>query len=295
MAPNELSELSLELSSGLDGVVGELNSISSKMVELEPQLTAKVKPIALQMSNVCKQIEALANFFGDAIQKLDTKFTAVVDELRMSTDSRNAALDCTINARAASELQRVCELAKQQENHVKLANVELGDHTLNGNIEAKRKIILDATPLEGDQGNAIKVKRIRNLGRPKDGKSVILVECSDLEARQALFTRCKNSSTNVRASPFLPKFLHSVSVKFNDAYRKVPSLKDNYIRIKFNYERKTMTSLRKKPEEPNWSLVETLKIPIPQEFVTSQVKQITKSKFLTDLEISKLVPAGIDL
>ena len=68
------------------------------------------------MTKLCKQVELQEKLFGNTMQKLDVKFTAACDELRMSAASRNAALDCTINARAASEIQSVCELARQQEN-----------------------------------------------------------------------------------------------------------------------------------------------------------------------------------
>ena len=203
-------------------------------------------------------------------------------------------MDCTINAKAASEVQKVCDLAARQECHIKLSNVSLDPPDLTGSLEAKRRNVLKAIPLEGNLGNEIKTSRIRPIGKPKDGKAIVLVECTDAQSKHALFARCKNSTAEVRATPFLPKYLHTISTKFNEAYRKSPDLENKWIRIKFNLERKTMSVLGK-TQQTDWSLIETLKIPIPQDFVTDHVPQIAKSKFLNTETISKIVPPTVDL
>ena len=245
-----------------------------------------------KVDNVCKQVIVLSKLLGEAVQKLDEKFSAALLDLNKSSESRNAALDCTINAKAVGEVQRVCDMAAKQELHVKLSNVQLDQPTLPGNLDAKRKCIIKATPLEGNLGNDIKANSIRTIGKPREGKSMVLVECADAQAKHALFARCKNSTAEVRATPFLPKYLHMISAKFNEAYRTTPSLEKKWIRIKFNFEKKTMTALQKTPTESDWSVIETMKIPIPQGFVTTQVPQVTKSKFLSDEAISKLVPSS---
>ena len=82
-----------------------------------------------KIDTICKQVIALGNLLGEVVHKLDEKFSAALLELTKDSESRNAALDCTINAKAASEIQKVCDLAARQECHIKLANVALDPST----------------------------------------------------------------------------------------------------------------------------------------------------------------------
>ena len=181
-----------------------------------------------------------------------------------------------------------------KQNSVKLTNLELGDKTLSGNLETKSKIILDAIPADGILGGLIATK-IRKLGKPREGRTMAIVELTDINAKHDLFNRIKNSEKPVRASNWLPGYLHNIVTRLNKAYRALPSMEGQWIKVNLNPDRKLITVLKKNPDATEWTLVETLKVPIPQCYVSVNVPQNCKSKLLDAKTIAELVPKTIDI
>ena len=279
-----------------------MSLLSEQTIELSKKfekLRTDIGNLKLDKTNktYVKELGDYVENFGravlDAYEHLVRKCTSMLLDMQKSTEARNSALDSTINARAISEVQKVCDLAKTQQLQVKLSNVQLDGKPLTGSPDSKSKLVLEKIPLGGDDPGNISFSTIRTIGKPREGSSLVLVECKDQASKQALFKRCKNG--NVRASHFYPKYLHSFSTKLNEAYRNTPSLKDQWIRTRFNFERRTIIVQKKAPEGSDWDLVETMRIPIPKSYVTREVKQIASSKILTETELENTIPSTIDL
>ena len=271
----ELSELSATIGKAYDTFKEAANAASST--------TGKIGPLASALKTYGEAICV-------ALQQLDQK----IHELDKSSLATNTALENFNQSRAANDVQSVCELALKQQNSVKLTNLDLGDKTLTGNLETKSKIVLDAIPADGFLGG-LKATKIRQLGRPRDGRAMAVVELSDMNAKQDLLNRIKNSEKPVRASNWLPSYLHLVVTRLNKAYRALPSLEGQWIKVSLNPDRKVITILKKNPEATVWSVIETLKIPIPQCYLSEHVPQTCKSKLLESKTIAELVPKTIDV
>ena len=232
----------------------------------------------------------------NAIDAIDNKLKRALTSSLKANEKRDAALDASMARDAISEVQKVCQLATQQECHVKVVNVPI-ENTLTGPLESRNKALLEAIPPSTSEDKNICNSRIRTLGKPRDKRSTLIVECKDLESKKALLNRCRRSKEGVRATNFLPKYLHTFSSNLHGAYRNVPSLKGKWISIRYNFQRRNLAVFSHDPSEQgsSWEFVETFKIPIPGDFVTDQVKQIAKSQHITDSEMTLLVPKSIDL
>ena len=271
----ELSELS--------ATIGKAFNTFKEVAGAAKGTSGKVGPLA---SALITYGEAIC----DAIQSLDEK----IHELSKTSLATNTALESFNQSRANNDVQSVCDLATKQQNCVKLTNLDLGDNTLSGNLETKSKIILDAIPADGISGG-LKATKIRQLGKPREGRTMAIVELSDTNAKHDLFARIKNSEKPVRASNWLPSYLHHVVTKLNKAYRALPSLEGQWIKVNLNPDRKIITVLKKNPEASDWTMIETLKVPIPNCYRSEHVPQTCRSKLLDAKTIAELVPKTIDL
>ena len=122
-----------------------------------------------------------------------------------------------------------------------------------------------------------------------------VVELSDMNAKQDLFNRIKNSEKPVYASNWLPSYLHHVVTRLNKAYPALPSLEGQWIKVSPNPDRKAITIFKKNPEATDWLVIETLKIPIPQCCLNEHIPQTCKSKLLDTKTIAELVSKTIDV
>ena len=232
----------------------------------------------------------------NAIDAFETKLSSAITSSLKANEKRDAAMDASLARDAIAEVHKVCQAATQQEYHVKVVNAPI-DKTLSGPPEGRNKALLEALPPSSSGDKNIATSRIRTLGKPRDNKSTLIVECKDLESKKALIDRCRRSKEGLRATNFLPKYLHAFSSNLHAAYRKVPSFEEKWISIRYSFQRRNLSVFSYDPsvQGSSWEFLETFKIPIPAEFVTDQVKQIAKSKHITDPEMSQLVPPSIDL
>ena len=271
----ELSEVS--------ATIGKACGIFSKAAETASNASGKVAP------TLAAALKVYGEAICDAIQELDRK----IIELGKTSLATNSTLDNFNQSSAASDVQQVCDLAVKQQSTVKLSNLELGDQPLSGNLEAKSKVILEAIPTDGIPGG-LKATKIRQLGKPREGRTTAIVELSDINAKNDLFKRVKNSNKPVRVSNWLPGYLHNVVTKLNKAYRALPSMEGQWIKVNLNPDRKLIFVLKKSPDATEWTLVETLKVPIPQCYVSENIPQNCKSKLLDARTIAELVPKTLD-
>ena len=72
-------------------------------------------------------------------------------------------------------------------------------------------------------------------------------------------------------------------------------MEGQWIKVNLNPDRKLITVLKKSPDATEWTLVETMKVPIPQCYVSENVPQICKSKLLEAKTIAELVPKTTDI
>ena len=272
----ELSELTANISKAYEDFKEATKDISKNT-------TGKVGPLANAMALYGEKI-------CQAIQELDRKIL----DLSKTSLATNNALESFNQSRALCDVQSVCDQAVKQQNCVKISNLNLGDKTLSGTLEAKANTIIDAIPADGISGG-LKATKIRQLGKPREGRVMAIVEFSDPNAKHDLLRRIKNSDKPVRASNWLPGYLHHVVTKLNSAYRALPSLEGQWVKVSLNPDRKIITILKKNPEAPDWTVVETLKVPIPNCYISEHVSQTCRSKLLDAKTIAELVPKTIDL
>ena len=93
--------------------------LSKKLEELNEIIQNVVKKFK-KSSRTCAQS---GEVIFAAFNELDKEYYAKMSTMNNSTIALNTALDSTINARVASDVQKVCNMPIKQDNHVKLTNV----------------------------------------------------------------------------------------------------------------------------------------------------------------------------
>ena len=87
----------------------------------------------------------------------------------------------------------------------------------------------------------------------------------------------------------------NVVTRLNKAFCALPSLEGQGIKVNLNPDQKLITVLKKNPEATEWTMIETLKVPIPQCFLSEHILQTCKSKLLDAKTIAELVPKTIEI
>ena len=257
------------LNDGLDSLNAEKTNMNSLKDTLKKIITANLNTTSVLQQYISDTSDAQIH---------------MAKKLRESVKSSNANNDALNLAQTSHVEQKSREL----KNSAEKAKLSFIVHKFKVPAEMKnpstiRKHIKEMTA----EMNAPKHTFTLMKHAPKDNYIPVLFECQDLESRTDLSDCLKNAGyqTSIYNTPILHSFISKArKLYMNASISKFDIQPDQrHILIKTNFACDKLVVLIKDASNKNWSLLETLHMPIPRKWVSDNIKQ-TCSSNLVDLD-----------